>query len=121
MINKEKKYTDDLDSCKKSIVKTKNLIAYHKDMLKKLEKKETVISEKLQKVKVNSLFDMLHKGGYDIDIIRSAVNNGDFSGVTAKKTEPVTEDKVQVTDTQKVQSVSEEQTEDNTDDERNKK
>lgn len=89
-MNKEKKYADDLEHCRKSIVKTKNLIAYHRDMLKKLEKKETALSDKLEKVKVNSLFEMLHKGGYDIDTVRLAVHNGDFSSVTAQKNGSVT-------------------------------
>ena len=119
-MNKEKKYAEDLERCKKSIIKTKSLIAYHRDMLKKLEKKEAVLSVKLEKVKVNSLFEMLHKGGYDIDTIRSAVHNGDFSSVPVPSNEPVTTDVIEPENKESL-SVIKEQTEEITIDERNKK
>lgn len=82
---REVKCTAELEGCRETIKREKRLIAYHKDMLKKLEKKEVAISVKLENFKVASLFEMLHKGGYDIDNLRNAVRVGDFTGVTVQK------------------------------------
>jgi hypothetical protein len=84
MKDREKRYTNDLERCRANIDKTKGLIDYHRDMLKKLEKKETCLISKLDKVKMAALCDVINKGGYDIDSLRNAVATGDFESVSSK-------------------------------------
>lgn len=84
MKDKEKRYTNDLERCRANIDKTKGLIEYHRDMLKKLEKKEASLVSKLDKVKMAALCDVINKGGYDIDSLRNAVATGDFESVSGK-------------------------------------
>ena len=40
MVDREKKYSENLAGCRKSIQRTKDLIEYHKKMLKSIEGKE---------------------------------------------------------------------------------
>lgn len=81
MVDKEKKYTQELERCRENIKKTQGLIEYHKNMLKTLMVKEKSISSKLETIKMSSLCDVINKGGYDIDLFCKAVQKGDFSGV----------------------------------------
>lgn len=87
MINREKKYSDELAACRKSIDRTKKLLEYHKNMLKNLEGKEKELFDKLQKEKFTIFFELVSRKGYDIDELRSAAAEGDFSGISVKKTE----------------------------------
>lgn len=87
MINREKKYSDELSACRKSIDRTKKLLEYHKNMLKNLESKEKEISEKLQKEKFMIFFELVSRKGYDIDELRSAAAEGDFRGISVKISE----------------------------------
>lgn len=109
MKNKEQKYTEELKRTQEHIEKTKRLILYHKEMLKKLEKKEAFISERLQKAKVNTLFQMLNKNGCDIDLLRNAIEEGRIlaageNGVNEKQSEHI----LQITDEPKRKNQSEE-------------
>lgn len=115
MKDKEKRYTTDLERCRANIDKTKGLIEYHRDMLKKLEKKEASLVSNLDKVKMAALCDVINKGGYDIDSLRNAVATGDFESVSGKveaaqipeKSEPTAIDEV-VIDTTKINNNDEE-------------
>ena len=85
--DKEMRYSKELERCQSNIQKTKGLIEYHKDMLKKLEKKEAAISSKLSKIKMADFCEVIQKSGYDIDILRNAVATGDFNEFQAKLNE----------------------------------
>lgn len=87
MINREKKYSDELAACRKSIVRTKKLIEYHKNMLKNLESKEKELSEKLSKEKFSIFFELVSRKGYDIDELRTAVAEGNFSSISVRRAE----------------------------------
>lgn len=84
MKDREQKYIAELARCRKNIQKTKGLIEYHRKMLKSLESKENEISGKLEKAKMSSLCEIINKGGYDIDLIRKAVQNGEFHGISVE-------------------------------------
>ena len=84
MLDRETKYTKELAKCRENIKRTKNLIDYHKNMLKAFESKESELMSKLERVKMFSLCDIINKGGYDIDALREAVKIGDFSGILSK-------------------------------------
>ena len=79
MTNREQKLNEELLKCRDNIKRTKELIAYHKDILRKQERKAAEISAKLDKEKMKSLLGMIHKDGLDIDNLRQAVSNGKFS------------------------------------------
>ena len=81
MTDKEKRYSEELERCRNNIVKTKSRIEYHREILKKQEKNEISLLTKLEKVKMTAFYEMIHKGGYDIDSLREAMKNGDFSAV----------------------------------------
>ena len=76
MANKEQKLTDELQKCRENIQRTKDLIAYHRDILRKQERKADEIAAKLDKEKMKSLLGMIHDGGLDIDSLRNAVSSG---------------------------------------------
>ena len=124
MKDREKRYTNDLERCRANIDKTKGLIEYHRDMLKKLEKKEASLISKLDKVKMAALCDVINKGGYDIDSLRNAVATGDFESVSGKveavqipeKSEPKAIDEVAV-DTTKTKTNDNDEEKKNYDDE----
>ena len=78
IIDREKKISDELAACRKSISRTKNLIDYHKAILKNLESKERALSERLEKEKFSSFYKLLSKQGYDIDALKNAAVNGEF-------------------------------------------
>lgn len=87
MKNKEKSYADELRRCRENIAKTKKLIEFHKDMLKKMERKEAEVRAKLDGVKLLDLRELISKGGYDIDTLREAMKAGDFSEISAQTVE----------------------------------
>lgn len=92
MKNKEKSYADELRRCRENIAKTKKLIEYHKDMLKKMERKEAEVQAKLDGVKLLDLRELISKGGYDIDTLREAMKAGDFSEISVQNAaEPTAE------------------------------
>ena len=92
MLDREKKYTKELAKCRENIRNTKELIDYHKNMLKTFESKENELMAKLERVKMSSLCEIINKGGYDIDALREAVKIGDFSGILSKdEAEPDTQ------------------------------
>jgi len=84
MNNREKSYADELRRCKENIAKTKKLIEYHKNMLKKMERKEAAAKAKLDGVKLRDLRELISKGCYDIDSLREAMKAGDFSEVAVR-------------------------------------
>lgn len=89
MKNREKKYSDELAACRKSIDRTKKLLKYHKNMLKNLESKEKELSDKLNKEKFSIFLELVTQKGYDIDELRSAAAERDFSGISVQKEEAV--------------------------------
>ncbi len=84
MKNKEKSYAEELRRCNENIAKTKRLIEYHKDMLKKMERKAAEVQAKLDDAKLLDLRELISKGGYDIDTLREAMKAGDFSKVAVQ-------------------------------------
>ena len=91
MNDKEKTYTEELQRCRDNIEKAKKLIVYHKETLKKLERKEIGILAKLKNIKMLDLQDLINKGGYNIDDLREAIKAGNFSGVVPQNAEPPAE------------------------------
>lgn len=91
MNNKENTYLKELQRCRDNIANTKRLIEYHKDMLKKMERKEAEVKAKLDRVKLRDLRELISKGGYDIDVLREAMKAGDFSEVAVQNVEPPAE------------------------------
>lgn len=87
MIDREKKIAEELEGCRKSIGRTKNLIEYHKTILKNLESKEKALYERLEKEKFSSFYRLLSEQGYDIDVLKSAALNGELKKILAVKTE----------------------------------
>ena len=105
MIDREKKIAEELAGCRKSIGRTKNLIEYHRTILKNLESKEKALSERLEKEKFSSFYRLLSEQGYDIDALKNAALNGELEKILTVKTE------------ENVQEISAE-TDKNTDDEK---
>ena len=91
MNNKEKTYSEELQRCRDNIANTKRLIEYHKDMLKKMERKEAEILAKLNDIKLLDLRELMSKGGYNIDDLREAIKAGNFSGIVPQNTDPPAE------------------------------
>lgn len=87
MIDREKKISEELESCRKSIGRTKNLIEYHKTILKNLESKEKALSERLEKEKFSSFYRLLSEQGYDIDALKNAALNGELEKILTVKAE----------------------------------
>lgn len=81
MADREQRIVNDLERCLANIEKTKDLIEYHKNMLRTYESKANELRAKLDEVKMSSLCDMINKQGYDIDKLREAVRQGDFSRI----------------------------------------
>lgn len=81
MADREQRIIGELERCLANIDKTKDLIEYHKGMLKTYENKANELRAKLDEVKMSSLCDMINKHGYDIDKLREAVRQGDFSQI----------------------------------------
>ncbi len=87
MKNKEKCYADELRRCRENIAKTKKLIEFHKDMLKKMERKEAEVQAKLDGVKLLDLRELISKGGYDIDTLREAMKSGNLNEMISPNVE----------------------------------
>ena len=87
MIDREKKISEELEGCRKSIGRTKNLIEYHRTILKSLENKEKALSERLEKEKFSSFYRLLSEQGYDIDALKNAALNGELEKILTVKTE----------------------------------
>ncbi len=87
MIDREKKIAEELAGCRKSIGRTKNLIEYHRTILKNLESKEKALSERLEKEKFSSFYRLLSEQGYDIDALKNAALNGELEKILAVKAE----------------------------------
>lgn len=87
MIDREKKVAEELEGCRKSIGRTKNLIEYHKTILKNLESKEKALSERLEKEKFSSFYRLLSEQGYDIDALKNAAMNGELEKILTVKSE----------------------------------
>lgn len=87
MKNKEKCYADELRRCRENIAKTKKLIEFHKDMLKKMERKEAEVHAKLDGVKLLDLRELISKGGYDIDALREAMKSGNLNEMISPNVE----------------------------------
>ena len=81
----------ELQRCRDNIANTKRLIEYHKDMLKKMERKEAEILAKLNDIKLLDLRELMSKGGYNIDDLREAIKAGNFSGSVPQNTDPPAE------------------------------
>ena len=79
MTEKQEKLSEKLSKIRKNIEDTKRLIAYHKKMLKIYIRKESEISDKLEKEQLNDLFKIVKDKGCDIEAINTAINNGEFS------------------------------------------
>lgn len=79
MEDKEQRLIEELKKCRSSIERSKHLIEKHREILKKQEKRAEEIAAKLDQEKMHSLFNLIHKGGYDIDRIRDAVSSGQIS------------------------------------------
>lgn len=110
MADREQRIVNDLERCLANIEKTKDLIEYHKNMLKTYESKANELRAKLDEVKMSSLCDMINKQGYDIDKLREAVRQGDFSRIVPLNPLPDTAATKNNTDEKKA-AVSEETTE----------
>lgn len=82
MFDKEQRYSKELERCLANIQKTKELIEFHRNMLKTYENKANVLRVKLDEAKMSSLCEIINKSGYDIDKLREAVQQGNFSSVT---------------------------------------
>ena len=76
MADREKRILDELEHCNENIRRTKELIAYHRDVLKKQERKAEEIKDRLKKEKVHALFEMIDQSGYDVDLLKQAVLSG---------------------------------------------
>lgn len=87
MIDREKKVAEELAGCRKSIGRTRELIDYHKAILKNLESKEKALSERLEKEKFSSFYRLLSEQGYDIDALKNAALNGELEKILAVKAE----------------------------------
>ena len=87
MIDREKKISEELEGCRKSIGRTKNLIEYHRTILKNLESKEKALSERLEKEKFSSFYRLLSEQGYDIDALKNADLNGELEKILTGKSE----------------------------------
>ena len=87
MIDREKKISEELEGCRKSIGRTKNLIEYHRTILKNLESKEKALSERLEKEKFSSFYRLLSEQGYDIDALKNAALNGELEKILTGKSE----------------------------------
>lgn len=96
MTGKEQKLHEELQKCRMNIQRTKELIAFHRDILRKQERKADELKSKLDAEKMKSLYSALHASGVDIDSLRQAVENGQISDKTAKPemaAQPATDNK----------------------------
>lgn len=84
MTSRERKLNEELQKCRANIQRTKELIAYHREILRRQERKADEISAKLDAEKMKSLYSALNASGVDIDRLRLAVANGQITDQTTK-------------------------------------
>lgn len=87
MTNREQKLHEELLKCRANIQRTKELIAFHRDVLRRQERKADEITAKLNAEKMKSLYTALNASGVDIDTLRQAVENGQLTDKTAETAE----------------------------------
>ena len=87
MTNREQKLHEELLKCRANIQRTKELIAFHRDVLRRQERKADEINAKLNAEKMKSLYTALNASGVDIDTLRQAVENGQLTDKTAEPAE----------------------------------
>lgn len=83
MTDKGEKLSARLEKVRRNIENSRRLIAYHKKMLKIYKRKESELSDRLEKEQLNDLFRTVKDKGCDIEAINSAINNGEFTAETA--------------------------------------
>ncbi len=84
MTNREQKLHEELLKSRANIQRTKELIAFHRDVLRRQERKADEITAKLNAEKMKSLYTALNASGVDIDTLRQAVENGQLTDKTAE-------------------------------------
>ncbi|MBR3044878.1 MAG: hypothetical protein IKG82_04520 [Oscillospiraceae bacterium] len=84
MTNREQKLHEELLKSRANIQRTKELIAFHRDVLRRQERKADEINTKLNAEKMKSLYTALNASGVDIDTLRQAVENGQLTDKTAE-------------------------------------
>ena len=84
MTNREQKLHEELIKCRANIQRTKELIVFHRDVLRRQERKADEITAKLNAEKMKSLYTALNASGVDIDMLRQAVENGQLTDKTAE-------------------------------------
>ena len=87
MTSREQKLHEELQKCKANIQRTKELIAFHRDVLRRQERKADEITAKLNAEKMKSLYTAMNASGLDIDTLRQAVENGQLTDKTAETAE----------------------------------
>ena len=87
--NKEKRLLEEIHKCRECIDKTRKYIEHHRTTLKNQEKRLDELTSKLDKEKMNSLMNLIHQGGYDIDKVREAVSSGQLQEISADTTEKI--------------------------------
>lgn len=112
MADREQRIMNELERCLANIDKTKDLIEYHKNMLKTYESKANELRAKLDEVKMSSLCEIINKQGYDIDKLREAVRQGDFSQIVPLK--PALETTAETKNTEENKAAVSEETTDTT-------
>ena len=85
MTDKGEKLSARLAKVRKNIENSRRLIAYHKKMLKIYKRKESELSDRLEKEQLNDLFRTVKDKGCDIEAINSAINNGEFTADAPEK------------------------------------
>ena len=83
MTNREQKLHEELIKCRANIQRTKELIVFHRDVLRRQERKADEITAKLNAEKMKSLYTAMNASGLDIDTLRQAVENGQITDKTA--------------------------------------
>ena len=84
MTSREQKLHEELQKCRANIQRTRELIAFHRDVLRRQERKADEITAKLNAEKMKSLYTAMNASGVDIDTLRQAVENGQITDKTAK-------------------------------------
>ena len=78
MTDKTEKLSAKLAAVRKNAEDARRLIAYHRKMLKTYLRKETELTERLEKAQLNDLFKAVKDKGCDISAINDAINKGEF-------------------------------------------
>ena len=78
MTDKTEKLSAKLAAVRKNAEDARRLIAYHRKMLKTYLRKETELTERLEKSQLNDLFKAVKDKGCDISALNDAINKGEF-------------------------------------------